>query len=179
MSYQLEEQDWIDYLRIALPVIGLLLLLALFWFWASSLTGDGADRPELAVVVTTAATERVITPAAATQGAAGAGQKAAVAPAPTSADVPDVAPAPDVQDPNPGTGFAVDTIVVTTDDGVRMRRGPSTDTDVAQELGRMGTVELRVTGPGERDGQARWYPVTDPATGTSGYVHGDFLQRSE
>ena len=39
-SYQTEERYWTDYLRIALPIAGLLLLLSVFWYWASSFIGD-------------------------------------------------------------------------------------------------------------------------------------------
>ncbi|MDP9354039.1 MAG: SH3 domain-containing protein [Chloroflexota bacterium] len=193
MSDQIEDQDWTDSLRIALPAIGLLLLLALFWFWAGSLIDDGDDAPSLAVVRLTTASEVLITPAPTTpsptpqptpalvptQNAAGAHQETPAAPAPTGADLPDVAPAHGTQDPNPGTGFAVGSIVVTTEDGVRLRSGPSIDTDVVQELGPKGTMELRVTGAGESDGQDPWYPVTGGASGSSGYVRGDLLQRSE
>ncbi len=167
MSDQIEDQDWTDSLRIALPAIGLLLLLALFWFWAGSLIDDGDDAPSLAVV------------SVATQDTVGTYQDMPAAPAPTSATGLDVAPTHEVQDPSPGTEFAVGSIVVTTDNGVRMRSGPSTDTNVVQELGPKGTVELRVTGAGQRDGQELWYPVTDVATANSGYVRGDLLQRSE
>lgn len=38
-SYQPEERYWTDYLRIALPVIGIILMLGLLWIWASQLLG--------------------------------------------------------------------------------------------------------------------------------------------
>src|SRR3954447_1571765 len=57
VSYQPEERYWTDYLRIALPVIGLLLLIGLLWYWASALIGDGGNQPP-----PTAETVAVITP---------------------------------------------------------------------------------------------------------------------
>lgn len=38
-SVQPDERYWTDYLRIALPVIGIILMLGLLWIWASSLLG--------------------------------------------------------------------------------------------------------------------------------------------
>lgn len=38
-SAQPDERYWTDYLRIALPVIGIILMLGLLWVWASSLLG--------------------------------------------------------------------------------------------------------------------------------------------
>lgn len=66
------------------------------------------------------------------------------------------------------------TVVVVTDDGVRMRSEPSTDAEIVAELPQ-GT-ELTVTGPaGEADGLT-WYPVENPATGDTGYVAADYLR---
>lgn len=39
-----DDRYWTDYLRIALPVIGLLLVIAVFWFWAQQLIDDGSDE---------------------------------------------------------------------------------------------------------------------------------------
>ncbi|MDQ4044836.1 MAG: SH3 domain-containing protein [Chloroflexota bacterium] len=52
-----DDRYWTDYLRIALPVIGLLLVIAVFWFWAQQLIDDPEDdlvpteAPGLAEVV--------------------------------------------------------------------------------------------------------------------------------
>lgn len=43
-SVQPEERYWTDYLRIALPVIGIVLMLGLLWIWASSLLGDDSEN---------------------------------------------------------------------------------------------------------------------------------------
>ncbi len=84
--------------------------------------------------------------------------------------------------PPPGSGNApaaateipVGMVVVTTEDRVRLRAGPSTADAILAELPR-GT-ELTVTGPAVRSpGDASgWYPVTD-AEGRSGFVSAPFV----
>lgn len=64
--------------------------------------------------------------------------------------------------------------VVVTDDGVNMRDSPSTDGGVVETL-KNGT-ELQVTGDPQQGGSYAWYPVTDPATGNSGFVAQNFLK---
>lgn len=51
-----DDRYWTDYLRIALPVIGLLLVIAVFWYWAQQLIDDPEDdltptEPGLAEVI--------------------------------------------------------------------------------------------------------------------------------
>ena len=51
-SQPAEERYWTDYLRVALPVLGLLLLIGLLWYWASAIIGNGsAEAPKTPVVV--------------------------------------------------------------------------------------------------------------------------------
>lgn len=57
-----DDRYWTDYLRIALPVIGLLLVIAVFWFWAQQLIDDPDEdvtptEPGLAEVVDDEPTE--------------------------------------------------------------------------------------------------------------------------
>lgn len=64
-----DDRYWTDYLRIALPVIGLLLVIAVFWYWAQQLIDDDAatdltpTEPGLAEVVGTATEEPAEEPA--------------------------------------------------------------------------------------------------------------------
>ena len=47
IQFQPEERYWTDYLRIALPVIGLLLMVGLFWYWVQMLIDDpSTTEPE-------------------------------------------------------------------------------------------------------------------------------------
>ena len=63
VSYQPEERYWTDYLRIALPVIGLLLLIGLFWYWANSIIGDGDDDEPTSTTVALANVDEINAPA--------------------------------------------------------------------------------------------------------------------
>ncbi|MCC6945201.1 MAG: hypothetical protein IT335_11530, partial [Thermomicrobiales bacterium] len=70
MSYQPEERYWTDYLRIALPIAGLLLLLGVFWYWASSFIGDDTNDPGLGTQVAVVETPITAPTQTATVGAA-------------------------------------------------------------------------------------------------------------
>ncbi len=181
MSYQPEERYWTDYLRIALPVIGLLLMLGLFWFWASSLIGDGEDDPAIAATTPTVATQLLITPAATPLPTPAPTQNRVAEPGPTSADAPTAAPEVTVvetvtgaQDPEDET-FAPNDIVVTNDEGVRFRPEPSTDGNPIAEL--PAGTELTVTGPPVEADDITWYPVRD-ADGTEGFIASTLLDPS-
>ena len=191
MSYQPEERYWTDYLRIALPVVGLLLMLGLFWYWASNVIGDGGNSnkpsPTAQVSVLTANTSTATT-------AALVDIKTAVT-TPTTA--PNAGLATEVNSASNGTNTgntAVNTAApgnsagnasttnpskfgkgdaVVTNDAVNMRAEHSTTATPVESLDPQ--TKLNVTGDGVKEGDYIWIPVDDPNTGTSGWVADQFV----
>jgi len=187
VSYQPEERYWTDYLRIALPVIGLLLLIGLLWYWASALIGNTGNEPpptQSAAAVITPINEA--TPAPPTSTAVVIAPTAGPPPTPSptavvAAAVPTEAPA---LTPTPATTTTASSCVempvydpgtlVQTTEEVNMRDGPSTDSAVVAVLP-TGT-QLQVTGAFEEAGQCDWWPVTATEGGQTGFVREDFLK---
>lgn len=191
-GYQAEDRYWTDYLRIALPIAGLLLLLSVFWFWASSFIGDDNDAtqtPVVAVNVTPQA-EATLTPtlADAVQLTPQLPTATAEAAAPTQAPAestqapaePTQAPAEPTQPSNTGA-FVEGDLVVVNDNDVNMRAEPSTASDVVDTLSQ--GAELRVlsgtpTDFTDTDGTVYTYwNVSDDALGVTGWVVGQFLEK--
>jgi hypothetical protein len=186
VSYQPEERYWTDYLRIALPVVGLLLLIGLLWYWASALIGEGGSQPpptpELAAVTTInastpappTATAAVIAP---TPGPPPAPTPTAVVetPVPTPPPAP-TAPAVAAEPDNPCANLPVYTpgTLVTTTAEVNLREGPTTDSAAIVVLP-VGT-QLQVTGDFTEAGQCDWWPVTVTDTGQAGYIIEQYIK---
>ena len=185
VSYQPEERYWTDYLRIALPVIGLLLLIGLLWYWASALIGDGGDQPtatQEAVAVITPINEA--TPAPPTPTAVVIAPTPGPPPVPTATPAPSVAttqavtptPAAAANSVNPCASLPVYVVgaVVRTTAELNLREGPSTDSASVVVLPQ-GT-KLQVTGEFQEAGQCDWWPVTVVDTGQSGFVIEQYLE---
>jgi hypothetical protein len=197
VSYQPEERYWTDYLRIALPTIGLLILLGLFWWWAKELIGDDDDQPPtpspaVAVVDEVNATPPPVAPtatSAALTPEAGAPTATAVPaqtePTPTTPEDAEEPPAADdaadagtdAADAEPLlTTYEVGAQVVTTED-VNMRTEPI-EGEVVVVVD--ANTPLVVTGEffnapgGERD----WWPVRNEETGQEGFIREDFLEEA-
>jgi hypothetical protein len=191
VSYQPEERYWTDYLRIALPVVGLLILIGLLWYWASALIGDGGTQPpptpELAAVITPI---NESTPAPPTPTAA----VIAPTPVPPPTAIPTTAPpaavptepaaaastppetAEQTDSANPCANMPVYEVgaVVQTTAEVNLREGATTD---SASLGILpqGT-QVQITGPFSEAGQCDWWPVTATQTQQAGFIREDFLQ---
>jgi hypothetical protein len=189
VSYQPEERYWTDYLRIALPVIGLLVLIGLLWYWASALIGDGVNQPpptaEAQAVITplNESTPLPPTPTAAviapTPGPPPTATTAAPAPAtaPTQpAAAPTTAPAAaDAENPcaNMPT-YEVGTVVQTNAE-VNLREGPTTE---SASLGILPNgTQLQISGEFSEQGQCDWWPVTTVTQPSqSGFIREEFIQ---
>ena len=191
VSYQPEERYWTDYLRIALPVVGLLILIGLLWYWASALIGDGGTQPP-----PTPELQAVITPVNESTPAPPTPTAAVIAPTPGSPPTPTATAAPPavvatepVTAPTtpPETGDQSDSAnscasmpvyesgaLVQTTAEVNLRQGPSTDSESLGVLPQ-GT-QLQVTGEFSEAGQCDWWPVTATENQQAGFIREDFLQ---
>ena len=178
VQFQPEERYWTEYLRIALPVIGLLLMLGLFWFWAQQLIGDNDNKEPSAttapgVVVTP--TESLALPTATVEVTVPEATTQVVAPTVP----PTTAPQPTQPESSP-TAASTGTIeiggtVVTNDADVNLRAEPSTAGDPITTLAQ-GTSLTVIGGPQEAEGYT-WWNVED-GNGNTGWVVQDFIDPS-
>lgn len=167
-------------------MVGLLLLLGLFWYWASTLIGDDSDNgddvtPTVAIVIdstetatATATTETNIAPTETTN------QPAGETPTEASGNQEEVTP---TEEATEETTSASDTFedgesVQTSEGGINFRSSPSTSDDNIIDTLDAGT-ELTITGPAvEGDDGNIWWPVNDPATDEDGYIVEQYLEAS-
>lgn len=202
VQFEPEERYWTDYLRIALPVIGLLLMIGLLWFWAQQIISDEPDTTEpspteeigLVTTITPEPTEETAasTPPAQTSQVSGTnqqGQQADAAETPQtnqqtaggdnqsnavdSADTTDTA---ETTQPTAtaaaGGDIAVDSTVTVTE-ALNMRDAPSTTGNLVVELP-VGSTLTVIGGP-ETGEDYTWWNVVDES-GNSGWVVEDFIQ---
>lgn len=187
MSYQPEERYWTDYLRIALPVVGLLLMLGLFWYWASAVIGDDNDQPpatqpaNVAVIqadtpTPTTKPEVVLNPETVTaEPTPRPTQESGNPPANNSARQPTEEPTATAEEEAPGKGFRKGDTVVTIDQ-VNMRVEPDPEADLIETLD-TGT-ELEVLDPAVEAGGYFWLHVRDTASDQEGYVADEFVDEA-
>jgi len=193
VQFQPEERYWTDYLRIALPVIGLLLMIGLLWFWMQQIIDDDPNTTEpnatenvgLVTTITPEPTQdqAISTPPAQTGQTQGQGQEQ---PQPTQADTPaeetaggdnqtgvQEAQAPTEEAAAPPAGeIAVDATVTVTEE-LNMRAEPVTTGELITTLA-AGT-ELTVIGGPEEGEEYVWWQVVDP-DGNSGWVVENFIE---
>lgn len=191
-QFQPEERYWTDYLRIALPVVGLLLLIGLLWFWADRIINDDPNTTEpvatedIGLVTTSTPTappaETESTPppidlgnlASTTEATEPAGDNQAnnqPQETPPPADASPTEPPADT-----GSAFASgDTVTVT--EAVNLRPNPSTEGDVLEVLDANTTLTI-TGGPEEGESYVWWEVVT--ADGETGWIaEGDYLELAQ
>lgn len=205
-SYQPEERYWTDYLRIALPVIGIVLMLGLLWIWASQLLGGDSDNKdttnnETIGLVSTATSDpnAVIATNSASSPAANNSTNAGEIPiSGQTTTQPTNPPADLTATETPKTGgdnasgteeassgdststdgaFQVDEYVTVTEDDVNIRSEASTSADIVRTAPKDELFIIR-SGPEEADGYTWWEVVSD-ADGDSGWIVEDFLQAAD
>ncbi len=196
MSFQPEERYWTDYLRIALPVMGLVLLIGLLWYWAAAFIGSPGDQPPptqttLGAVTSINASPPPVAPTATpvpVEPTAGLPAPTPTIPAVTASDptalpVATTAPteppaAADAEGENPCTdlpAYPIGTTVETTE-VLNLRDGPSTDGNLVTEL--PAGTQLTISGEFSEQGECDWWPVTVPSTDQSGFVIEQFIREA-
>lgn len=180
MSYESEERYWTDYLRVALPVIGLLLMLALFWWWAQQFIGSDGDSGDVAQSTRTAevATAPVLTPTA-------TAEVQLTAAADTEAPTRDTSGASNDGTPSADTntedcGFAKGDTVQVTEDEVNLRSDPDASADNVVEQMNAGTLLSIVENCYVEDEAGnQFWRVRNQQTSKAGYVSADYIEASE
>lgn len=171
-EYQVEERYWTDYLRIAAPVLGVILMLGLVWFWVASLLDDREDED---VDVTPDVSGPVIVGETPTPNEGQAeGDETPEPPLAVTTPTPEE---PDDAPEQPAELGPGATVVVSNTDGagLNMRAAPSTTADVQQELSE--GAQLTITGESVEAEGYTWWPVESAES--SGFVVADFLTLSE
>lgn len=174
-GYQPEERYWTDYLRIAAPVVGVILMLGLVWFWVANMLSDdndetAADDTDTAGPVIPTETET-----------------------PTSDDtdeesddaIPVGTPPPDDDEGEEteededapttiGPGATV-VVVGTGEAGLNVRDSASTEAEVVSSV--PDGTSLTVTGESQEADGFVWWPVE--GDDVTGFVAADFIELSD
>jgi hypothetical protein len=188
VSFESEERYWTDYLRVALPVIGLLLMLALFWWWAQQFIGNDKDPNQVAFDATQTseiATRPAPTPTNTAEVVVEATQVEVAPTEPpstgntgTNGNGQETTPS-DTSGSAQGCDFKKGDYVIVTQDGngLRLRSKPELSDDVIVTSLDAGT-ELRVIEDCfVEDAEGNQYlRVRDEATSRSGYVSAEFVE---
>lgn len=182
MSYESEERYWTDYLRVALPVIGLLLMLALFWWWAQQFIGDDGDANDVAE--STRTTEIATRPPpTATVTVETVIQPTQINETPTAESAgnddgsDETTPSDDGSNQN--CGFTANQQVVVTEDGVRLRKEPNLSDDEALIINTLeaGTPLSIIGDCYEEDEEGnRFWRVRNQETSRTGYISADYIE---
>lgn len=184
-QFQPEERYWTDYLRIALPVIGLLLMIGLLWYWAQSIINDDPattePSPTESIGLVTESTptpeqEQVLAPPPADEGEVSTPPAVTDQPAQEEEAPPEepVEEEPAGEEPaDTGATFSDGELVVVTE-ALNLRPDPSTAGEPVAQLA-VGD-ELTIVGGPEEGDSFTWWEVLQADGTTSGWVVEDFIE---
>lgn len=173
-GYQPEERYWTDYLRIAAPVVGVILMLALVWFWVAQMLDNddengAADDQDTAGPVIGADTPEPT----ADDDEADADAPIGIA-TPSPDEDPDAENGADTDAPTTiGPGATV-VIVGTGEAGLNVRASASTEAEVVNSL--PDGTSLTITGEAQEAGGFTWWPIE--SGDVTGFVVEDFIELS-
>jgi hypothetical protein len=189
VSYQTEERYWTDYVRVATPIVGLLLLLGVFWYWASSLIGaDSSDPPPATVASITVVPDPTATPTPTEEAPPPEDTpEATEAPTrePTEAAEPTRTPRtateeptePPTEEPNCGD-FGEGQVIYSADNDVNMRAEPTTESQAIEVLALNQPLTVLNCEPVENGGFV-WWNVQNEDSGNRGWVVQDWLKAEQ
>jgi hypothetical protein len=171
LNYYSDERYWTDYLRIAAPIIGVILILVLFWFWANKFLGDDNNNTAANVEGTARSTLPVITasPSTTTQvgGTPSAPLIVTTPPVGSQVETPGTGSTTPAGQSEPGANIAIGArvqVANTGGTGVNMRSEASTDSEVVDVL-LDGTALTVIDGPTDAEGYTWWQVEGDAGTG--------------
>jgi hypothetical protein len=180
LDYYTEERYWTDYVRIGLPIIGVILILLVALLWIIPFFSDDDDGDDTVGAGGTATTTiPVIAASPTTTAEAGATRSPQIiltTPSGTTPAGPGVEPTATTGEQPPATGGeiyngAIVAVANTGGTGVNMRSTASVDGEVVTVA--LDGTEFTVVGEAEEADGFVWWPV-DGEAGT-GYIVEDYL----
>jgi len=183
LDYYSDERYWTDYVRIGLPILGVILILLVALLWIIPFFNDDDDEGTLGAGGTPTTSIPVIGPPATATGQANGTQTPRIVlttPLSGTTTAPPGGEATATSEPvAPATGDIVAgaTVAVanTGGTGVNMRSTASVDGEVVTVV--LDGTELVTTGEAEESGGFLWWPVEGEVG--SGYIVDDFLILAE
>jgi hypothetical protein len=175
-GYQPEERYWTDYLRIAAPVVGVILMLGLVWFWVANMLGDdngddvATDDNDTSGPVIPSETEEP------TPDETDEGDPPIEVATPEDENGEEEGENGEEDDAPTTIGPGATVVVVGTgEDGLNVRASASTEAEVVTSL--PDGTSLTVTGESQEADDFTWWPVeSEDATG---FVVQEFIELSE
>lgn len=181
-NYYEEERYWTDYLRIAAPVLGVILLVVLLWFWIASFLDDDDDPNDVASGTATTSLPTFSDTAESTEGdGTHVSPPGTTTPPAENGGAGPTATVPDDDSPTePGEGngeagiYLGATVEIANTDGagVNVRSEPTTGSEVLTVF-LDGTQVQVIDGPVEAE-EFTWWQITGNEV-EAGWIVSDYL----